>query len=34
MTTFPKKVYNEDEMGMTLKDLGLVPASSLVVQKL
>jgi len=34
MTTFPRKVYNEDDMGMTLKDLGLVPASSLVVQKL
>lgn len=33
MTTFPRKVYNDEEMMMSLKDLGLVPASSLVVSK-
>lgn len=33
MTTFPRKVYNEDDMMRTLKDLGLVPASQLVVSK-
>lgn len=33
MTTFPKKIYSEDDMMRTLKDLGLVPASSLVVSK-
>jgi hypothetical protein len=31
--TFPRKVYNEDDMMRTLADLGLVPASSLVVAK-
>lgn len=33
MTTFPRKVYTEDDMMKTLKDLGLVPASQLVVAK-
>jgi len=33
MTTFPRKVYTEDDMMRTLKDLSLVPASSLVVAK-
>ncbi len=33
MTTFPRKVYTEEDMMRTLKDLGLVPATSLVVSK-
>lgn len=33
MQTFPRKVYTEDDMMRTLTDLGLVPASSLVVSK-
>ncbi|CAF0745865.1 unnamed protein product [Brachionus calyciflorus] len=33
MQTFPRKVYTEDDMMRTLTDLGLVPASSLVVTK-
>lgn len=34
MQTFPRKIYDEDDMMRTLKDLGLVPASSLVITKL
>lgn len=34
MQTFPRKVYTEDDMMLTLADLGLVPASSLVVTKI
>lgn len=33
MTTFPRKVYTEDDMMRSLKDLNLVPATSLVVSK-
>ncbi len=33
MQTFPKKIYNEEEMMMSLKELKLVPASSLVITK-
>lgn len=32
--TFPRKVYTDDDMIKTLSDLGLVPASSLVVSKI
>ena len=34
MQTFPRKIYDEDDMMRTLKDLGLVPASSLVITKI
>lgn len=30
--TFPKKVYNQEFFGESLKDLGLVPSASLIVQ--
>ena len=33
MQTFPRKVYSEDDMMRSLVDLGLVPASSLVITK-
>lgn len=33
MQTFPRKVYSEDDMMRTLVDLGLCPASSLVIAK-
>ena len=33
MQTFPRKVYDEDDLMRTLADLGLVPASSIVIAK-
>jgi hypothetical protein len=33
MQTFPRKVYTEDDMMRSLQNLGLVPASSLVIQR-
>lgn len=33
LQTFPRKVYNEDDMMRSLVDLGLVPASSIVIAK-
>jgi hypothetical protein len=33
MQTFPRKVFSDEDMMRTLVDLGLVPASSLVVTK-
>lgn len=33
MQTFPRKVFTEDDMLKTLADLGLVPASSLVISR-
>ena len=34
MQTFPKKVYTDDDMGKNLTELGLTPASSLVITKI
>jgi len=34
LQTFPRKQYNEDDMMRTLEDLGLVPASSLIVTRI
>lgn len=34
MQTFPRKIYQEEDMARSLKDHGLVPASSLVITKL
>lgn len=34
MQTFPRKVYTDDDMQRTLADLGLVPATSLVISKI
>ena len=33
MQTFPRKVYGTEDMSRSLSDLGLVPASSLIIQK-
>lgn len=33
MQAFPRKVYTDDDMMRSLADLGLVPASSLVITK-
>lgn len=30
--TFPRKVFNSEYFGETLKELGLVPSASLIVQ--
>ena len=34
MQTFPKKVYTDDDMNKNLTELGLTPASSLVITKI
>jgi UBX domain-containing protein 1/4 len=34
MQTFPKKVYTDDDMSKNLTELGLTPASSLVITKI
>lgn len=31
--TFPRKIYSDEDMMRTLLDLGLVPASSLIISK-
>ena len=33
MQTFPRKVFTEDDMAKNLTDLGLTPASSLVISR-
>ena len=33
MQTFPRKVYQDEDMVRSLNDLGLVPASTLVITK-
>ena len=31
-TTFPKKTFDRNDFGMTLKEAGLVPSAALIVQ--
>lgn len=34
MTTFPRKVFGEDDYEMTLEELGLVPSATIMVTKI